>query len=605
MNKTMLAVALGGALWVWAGFSPASAEPLRRVRIEHAEAAALAEQLTGAGFDVLAGETTEESCEVIVSGAELEILEGQGFGPQVIDVGRPLREIQERGISVLAVPSGYQDWAGILTRMEAVQAEFPSLCQVVDLTEAYGMPPTFEGRHIVALRISDHISEEEDEPTCLLVGAHHAREIVTPVIALHVAEQLTRQYGSDPNVTTLVDEHEIWIAPVWNPDGYEHVFYRDSFWRKNRRVFASGVGVDLNRNYPVGWDSACSGTTNVGSQTYRGPAPNSEPETQTMMALAHDRHFAKVADLHSYAREVRYGYGCWYYPFSSFLASEASVLAAAADYRTRPSCCTGGDIHFHMATHGSHAFLWETHTTFQPGFASAQAEAIRVLPSLTALLERPIPVAGHVVDAYTGHPIVATITPVKTTFENGETNGSEGRWGRYHAFLPPGIHTLEFAAAGYFSQYCTVEVAPDRGQVVDIPMVPVVGDANGDGWTDMVDFAAVATQWRQTDCNDCGDTDTTSDHTVDFRDLQILADHWLRPPSPCVLTAAVLGDGGAVAPVGGVFERGTILTLRATPNPGYRLKSWNGTDDDRSTELINTVTMDSDETVTVEYEPDI
>ena len=604
MSRTVLAVVVGSAVCVWAGVGPTSAELLRRVRIEHAEAAALAGQLTGAGFDVLGGETTQESCEVIVSGTELQILQDRGFKPQVVSVGRPFREVQERGISVSAVPSGYQDWAGILAQMDAVQAAFPSLCQVVDLTETYGVPPTFEGRHIVALRISDQVSEDEDEPTCLIVGAHHAREIVTPVIALHAAEQLTRQYGSDPTITALVDEHEIWVAPVWNPDGYEHVFYRDYFWRKNRRVFSSGVGVDLNRNYPFGWDSACSGTTNVTSQTYRGPDPNSEPETQTMMALARDRHFAKVADLHSYGREVRYGYGCWHHPFGSFLVSEASLLAAAADYRERPSCCTGGDIHFHMAAHGSYAFLWETHTTFQPGFASAQAEATRVFPSLLALLRRPVPVAGHVIDALSGRAVAATITPVEASFENGETNGSEPRWGRYHAFLPAGTHTLEFAAEGCFSQYCVVDVTFDGGQIVDVPMVPVVGDANGDGQTDLVDFAIFSARWRQTDCSDCGDVDATGDQNVDFHDLQLLAENWLQSPCPCELAVTVVGGGGGVAPAGGLFQRGTVLTVRAAPDPGYRIKGWSGTDNDLSTEPANTVTMDSDKVVCVEYEPD-
>ena len=322
-----------------------------------------------------------------------------------------------------------------------------------------------------------------------------------------------------------------------------------------------------------------------------------------MMALAADRHFAKVADLHSYGREVRYGYGCWYHPFNSFLISEASVLAAAADYWTRPSCCTGGDIHFHMATHGSHAFLWETHASFQPGFASARAEAVRAFPSLMELLRRPIPVAGHVVDAFTGQPVAATITPVEASFENGETNGSEGRWGRYHAFLPSGTHTLEFAAEGYFPQCCMVEVT-DGGQMVDIPMIPVVGDANGDGRTNLVDFAAIAARWRRTDCHDCGDTDTTGDHAIDFRDVQILAGHWLQPPCPYGLTVTVVGDGGTVAPAGGVFERGTVLTLRATPHPGYRVKGWTGTDNDQSTDSTGVVTMDSDKSVTVEYEPD-
>jgi predicted deacylase len=205
--------------------------------------------------------------------------------------------------------------------------------------------------------ISDRVTEGEDEPAFLLVGAHHAREIVTPVIALYAVERLTQGYGTDPNITALIDEYEIWVAPVWNPDGYEHVFRTDNFWRKNRRVFSpgDGVGVDLNRNYPVGWDAVCGGGTATTSETYRGPEPASEAETQTMIAFGRDRRFAKVADLHSAAREVRYASGCLFHPFLAFL-SAWNAPGVRADWKTL-SCCGSGDIHFHNDHHCTMLFL--------------------------------------------------------------------------------------------------------------------------------------------------------------------------------------------------------------------------------------------------------
>jgi hypothetical protein len=256
------------------------------------------------------------------------------------------------------------------------------------------------------------------------------------------------------------------------------VFRTDNFWRKNRRVFSpdAGVGVDLNRNYPFAWDAVCGGSTSTTSETYRGPEPASEAETQTMIAFGRDRRFAKVADLHSAAREVRYATGCLFHPFLAFLSSEAAHLAAFADYRTGLSCCTGGDIHFHMANYGSHAFLWETHSSFQPSYASARQEAARVLPSVMALLQRPVPLSGHVTDIVTGKPVAATLTYIGVPFANGETNGSDERWGRYHAFLPAGAHILKFTAEGYYPRYYRIKVGPGGGQVINIPMIPVSGD---------------------------------------------------------------------------------------------------------------------------------
>ena len=505
------------------------AQPLMCVRIEHPSAHHLAQRLIKAGFDVPAGGITKEHVEVIVSDAERQILENQGFKLQSIDVGQPFRDIQDQRLSLLDVPSEYPDIGRIYAQMDAVEADFPLICKAIDLTETYETPATFEGRHIVAVKISDHVDRDEDEPAFLLVGAHHSREVVTPVIALYAIEQFTQQYGLDPAITALVDEYEIWIVPVWNPDGYEYVFTTDNYWRKNRRIFSNGVGVDLNRNYPFGWDAICGGSTTITSQTYRGPEAASEPETQTMIAFGRDRHFAKVADLHSFAREVRYGNGCLPHPFMAFLAAEAGDLAAEAGYQTARSCCTGGDIHFHTAYHGSHAFLWETHGSFQPMYASAQIEAGRVFPSLLALLRRPVPLSGHVTDALTGEPVAATITYLDVAFQNGETNTSEERWGRYHAFMPEGVFTLEFDANGYFPEYRTVEVVSGMNQVIDVAMIPSTGDLNGDYRVDLADFAALAACWCQNGDDACYAADLTKDSNVDLHDLKVLADTWLSP----------------------------------------------------------------------------
>ena len=473
----MWILAIGIVAGIWTMGSGYPDQTLSLVRIETAEPDTLAQRLTDAGFDVLPVDGGQ-ACEVIVSEAEMEVLRLRGLGPEVIAEGQPFRGIQAGQLSIQAVPSGYPELEQILAQLHAAENDFPALCEVVDLTETYGTPPTFEGRHLFAIKISDQVAEDEDEPAFLLVGAHHAREIVAPVIALYAVEQLTQQYGVDPNLTALVDEYEIWVAPVWNPDGYEHVFRTDNFWRKNRRVFSpsDGVGVDLNRNYPVGWDAVCGGGTATTSETYRGPEPASEAETQTMIAFGRDRRFAKVADLHSAAREVRYATGCLFHPFLAFLSSEAARLAVWAGYGTSLSCCAGGDIHFHMTNYGSHAFLWETHSSFQPSYASARKEAARVFPSVLALLQRPASLRGHVTDALTGKPLAARLTYVGVPFVHGETNGSDERWGRYHAFLPDGAHLLKFTAEGYYPRYYRIKVGPGGSQVMDIPMMPVSGD---------------------------------------------------------------------------------------------------------------------------------
>jgi len=446
-----------------------------RVRIDASDARSVADQLECAGFDVLEGSVGDFSLELVVTAQDLIELRTLGYAPVTLEESRPFNEIQiERAGLADPPPPGYPNLAQVIDEMNAAESTFPAICRMVDLTVEYNVPPTFEGRHVFAVKISDNVGEEEDEPVFLVVSTHHVREIVTPVIALYAIEQLTTLYGSDPQITDLVDSHEIWIAPVWNPDGYVYVFEVNNMWRKNRRVFPTGIGVDLNRNYPFGWHSHCSGSSSPSSITYKGPEPASESETKTMIAMSEDVHFTKLVDYHSSGREVLWGYACHNHPFETFLRSEAIALSIASSYggSQRSPSAEGEHFEWQLAMHANHAFLIETHTTFQPPYPSAVEEAARVWPGVIWLLERAIPLQGHVTNAVSGEPVEALIAYQGVVFENGEENPSDGSFGRYHAFLPAGDFTVEFAAEGFVPQSHPVVITQNTTQVLDIQLEP-------------------------------------------------------------------------------------------------------------------------------------
>lgn len=354
---------------------------------------------------------------------------------------------------------------GIVAAMDAAAEESPAVALLVDLTTAYGTPPTHGGRHLFALKLSDNVAQEEDEPAVLVVAAHHGNEIGTPVVALDAIDRLTSGYGRDPRITAVVDAHEIWIAPLWNPDGYPAS-------RKNGRP---GGGVDLNRNYPFLWDSACAGSGDPSSGTYRGPVPASEPETQTMIAFSEDRRFAKVLDFHSAGRETLFAYRCTDHGQRAYLEGEAEALSIASSYggATRPPSAEGEHYQWQLGTYANYAFLTEIGDTQGPTHASAVDEADRLWPGTLWLLEREIPVLGHVTDAATGDPLEVQIRYPETPFEAGEQNRSGPRFGRFHGFLPPGDHLLRFEHPAYETVEVTVTVP--TAEVLDIRMTTRVG----------------------------------------------------------------------------------------------------------------------------------
>jgi hypothetical protein len=101
----------------------------------------------------------------------------------------------------------------------------------------------------------------------------------------------------------------MWFVPVANPDGYDFTFTEGNrLWRKNLRdndgdgQIAVGDGVDPNRNFPTRWGYDNEGSSpEPASETYRGPGPASEPETQALDGLMRRVGFEFFVNYHSAA----------------------------------------------------------------------------------------------------------------------------------------------------------------------------------------------------------------------------------------------------------------------------------------------------------------
>jgi hypothetical protein len=201
----------------------------------------------------------------------------------------------------------YKDPVLVEQALRALAKRAPGLTRLVELGRSHG------GRPIWALLVSDHADVDEDEPSVLLDGGHHGNELLSIEAVLDAASQLLSGYGRDAELTRVVDGAAVWCVPLVNPDGNDRFVHvsRDG-GRKNGRPWqdgdatVDGAGVDLYRNYPVGW----GGLGEVGSRSapshhrYRGPRAASEPEVQAMMALAERERFVASIDYHSNSTKI-------------------------------------------------------------------------------------------------------------------------------------------------------------------------------------------------------------------------------------------------------------------------------------------------------------
>lgn len=200
---------------------------------------------------------------------------------------------------------GHYTFAQIVAILDDLAKRAPKIC-----AKKISLGRSHEGREIWAVKISDNVNSDENEPEVLYDALHHAREPVAATATLHFMDWLVTNYATNADAKFLVDNRELWFVPCVNPDGYEYNRSTNpnggGMWRKNRRDNGGGVfGVDINRNWPTGWRAPHGGnSTNPSSSTYRGPAPLSEPETLALENFIKSRNFVFGSSTHTWSGMV-------------------------------------------------------------------------------------------------------------------------------------------------------------------------------------------------------------------------------------------------------------------------------------------------------------
>ena len=266
--------------------------------------------------------------------------------------------------SLSVVPdSEYKNPQEIEDFVKEVHANYP------DITEVRSIGKTLEGRDILAIKISDNAKRDESEPVILVNAMHHAREVMTPEITTDMIDYLTSNYGKKSDVTSWVNNSEIWVIPMFNIDGNNKMWDGNSMWRKNTR---NGHGVDLNRNYPTGWNSCNGSSGRTSAQDYRGTAPASEPETQAMMNFVASIKPVFNISYHSYSEIVIYPFGCRpkRTPAEEAVETIGAEIGKKIDYRPGTAWellynADGGDIDWMYTEHQVIPYVIEVNSTWE------------------------------------------------------------------------------------------------------------------------------------------------------------------------------------------------------------------------------------------------
>ncbi len=148
-----------------------------------------------------------------------------------------------------------------------------------------------ENRQILFMKISTNPNENNPKPKVKLTSTIHGDEVVGYDLMIRLIKLLTEEYLINPEITQLVENTEIWINPLTNPDGFV------AHERQNAN------GVDLNRFFPdFLFDN--NNTTE-----------NREPEIAIMMNFANENKTHLSANFHGGAQVINYPWDTTYDTF--------------------------------------------------------------------------------------------------------------------------------------------------------------------------------------------------------------------------------------------------------------------------------------------------
>jgi Zinc carboxypeptidase len=287
-----------------------------------------AKAIKSGGYDIASveqGPGGSVSLEIVAYPSQLPALEKFG----TVELWRNDAGLTSMQLAAQQASTGFKVWRdydgpdGFRQYMDDLVAANEDILDLEIIGHTHGTDPEGDGadtpRDIVALRLTadEDGSDDGSKPAVLYSSLIHAREWITGEVNRRLLEWFIKGWREEkPDVVNILNTTELWFVLVQNPDGYQYTFDVDRLWRKNLRdndadnKITSLDGVDPNRNFGEHWNYDDEGSGTITSdETYRGPAPFSEPETQAIRDLLDAIHPEFHITYHSFGELLLYPFG--------------------------------------------------------------------------------------------------------------------------------------------------------------------------------------------------------------------------------------------------------------------------------------------------------
>lgn len=366
----------------------------------------------------------------------------------------------------LPVMDFYPTYTAYVAMMENFQNEYPELCEIIEIG-------TLEsGRKLLVAHIGDDLDRDDNEPDFLYTSTMHGDEIAGFPLMLQLIDHLLCNYDSSAEIKSIVDNIDIYINPISNPDG---TYGNDDETIENPRR-RNANNVDLNRNYPDPED---------------GDQPDNRPrqdESQFFMDFADSIDFDMAANFHGGAEVANYPWDTyerlpadtnWWIEKMRDYANSAQANSPDGYMEGFDDGITNGFEWFEVrGGRQDYMNFFQRCREFTVELSDMKVLPADELPiiweanrqSLLDYMEASLNgLRGVVTDCVTGEPLVAEVLIPGHDMDNSSVF-SQADLGNFHRYLDGGTYQVEVVAEGYQTAIQSIDIVDGETTVWDVAL---------------------------------------------------------------------------------------------------------------------------------------
>ena len=370
----------------------------------------------------------------------------------------------------------YPTYSTYLAMMDTFQTRYPSMCAIDTILTA-----TPGGRKILCAHISNNLNDSEGKPSIFYTSTIHGDEVVGYYMMLRLIDYLLTNYNTNTYVTELVNNVDIWICPLHNPDGTYHTS-NNQINSQNVSIRGNYHGVDLNRSFPLAGQNPAKDDVD-------------EPEVQSMMQFMSAHDFTLAANLHGGAEVFNYPWDIWtswqhahadaswweyvgrrfadtcQHYHSTYMTEENDGITEGGDWYV----ITGSMQDYH------NWYLGTRHVTIE--VCDSKVLSTNYVPSywnyayhsfLNFIGEANHGIHGTVTDSLTGEPLEALVYIANHDLDHSYVETSMPH-GDYHRPIKAGQYSVTYSAEGYLPKTIVTQIADGQLLVQNVQLAQPVG----------------------------------------------------------------------------------------------------------------------------------